>query len=102
MNLKTQPLRNPKWLIAVRSIPCVITGNPDGNDPAHVRYGCYRAGGKPDDNLVLPLRHDLHVAQHNHKGGEIGFWREMINRDAHFLMECVKAYARQLYRENNP
>lgn len=61
---KENRLRDPKWLIAVRSIPCVVTGNPDGNDPAHIRYGCLSGGMKPADDLVLPLRHDIHVDQH--------------------------------------
>lgn len=100
-NFKQPRLEDPKWLVAVRSIPCVVTGNPEGNDPAHIRYGLSGGTGyKPPDNLVLPLRHDLHAAQHTHKGGEVGFWRDMMNQDDRFMMECIKAYARQLYREN--
>lgn len=99
---KKKRLEDKAWLVRVRSIPCILTNNPEGNDPAHIRYGFLCASDKPDDDLVLPLRHDMHVAQHNHRGGEIGFWREVMAHDDHFMMECVKAYARQLYRENNP
>lgn len=96
-------MENPDWLIRIRDLPCVLTHNPEGNDPAHIRYGL--SGGmarKPDDDLALPLRHDLHDAQHNHRGGEVGFWIEHISMNPEFLMECLKAYARQLYKENNP
>jgi hypothetical protein len=101
-NFKIPRLENKKWLIALRDFPCVVTGNRGGNDPAHIRYGLTGGMGlKPPDDLALPLRHDQHVAQHNHKGGEVGYWREVFANDERFMMDCLKAYARQLYRENN-
>lgn len=96
---KEERLRDPAWLKRVRDLPCVVTRTAGGNDPAHLRYGL--SGGialKPSDDLVLPLRHDMHMEQH--RIGEVAFWQDIMATDSHFMMECIKAYARQLYREN--
>lgn len=99
-NFKKPRIENPAWLKKVRDMPCVLTGNPDNNDPAHIRFGHEGGMGlKPGDDLVLPLRHDLHGTQH--QVGEVAFWRAYITSNDRFMMECIKAYARQLYRENN-
>lgn len=80
-------------------MPCVLTGHVPPSDPAHIRYGCLSTGRKPDDDLVLPLAHELHQEQHNI--GEVKFWLEQLMKDHHFAMECVKAYARELYRKHH-
>lgn len=83
-------------------MPCVATGQShDPCDPAHIRAGLSGGVGmKPSDDLVLPLSHAAHMEQHHI--GERPFWLKVMQRDSHFMMECVKAYARQLYRENRP
>ncbi len=102
-NFKKERIRDPKWLKKVKMMRCCITGaSPDAVpiDPSHIRYG--QGGGmglKPPDNLVIPLAHGLHVLSHSI--GEIAFFKQYIIRNEHFMMDCVKAYARQLYEENH-
>lgn len=101
MNLKVPLIRNPKWLDKVRAMPCILSGRPGPSDPAHIRHGLGGGMGiKPGDNRVLPLNHELHAIQHNI--GEVRFWVKYLPSDPDLLMECVKAYAEKLYRENNP
>lgn len=95
-NFKNPPLRDPKWLKQVSEMPCILTGRVPPSDPAHVSYLRLSQSKAPDD-CVLPLCHDLHAEQHNI--GEKAFWRHQMNHDDHFMMECVKAFARQLYRD---
>ncbi len=98
-NFKQDRLRNPSWLKQVRDMPCVVTGTMGGNDPAHIRHGLSGGIGlKPPDDLVLPLRHDMHMEQH--RKGEVAFWHEVLANDSILMMECLKAYARQLYKDN--
>lgn len=97
---KSKTLRDPAWLKAVREMPCVLTGKPGPNDPAHIRYG--HGGGmgmKPPDNRVLPLSHELHIEQH--RVGEVSFWRHHVMVNPDFLMACVVAYAEKLHREKS-
>ena len=99
-NFKQKRLEDPAYLKAIREKDCVISGMPGPSDPAHIRYGL--AGGmgrKPDDNLVVPLSHKLHQIQHNI--GEVSFWCKYLPQNPHFLMECVKAYAREQYRKKD-
>ena len=98
---KTDIIRDANWRARVRTLPCVLTGyqwvegSEIGVDPSHIRYGCYSAGMKPSDDLVLPLRHDLHAKSHNM--GEVRFWTTYLTPE--LMMEALKAYARQMYRE---
>lgn len=55
---------------------------------------------KPPDNLVLPLSHELHAIQH--QVGEVKFWCKYLPANPDLLMDCVKAYAEKLYKDNNP
>lgn len=97
---KDKTLRDPAWLKAVREMPCVLTGKPGPNDPAHIRYG--HGGGmgmKPPDSRVLPLSHDLHLQQHSI--GEKRFWLMHIMDNPDFMMACIVAYAEKLHREKS-
>lgn len=101
MNFKTPVIRNPKWLKRVSDMDCVLSNTPGPNDPAHIRYGLEGGMGmKPGDDLVLPLTHTLHQVQHNI--GEVKFWVRYLPQNPDLLMKCVKAYARELYRKENP
>lgn len=95
---KTNPIRDSKWLKQVSDMACVATGaDHQPCDPAHIRAGGSAGMGiKPSDDLVLPLSHEAHMRQH--QIGEKAFWFEVLSKDRAFMMECVKAYARQLYR----
>ena len=100
MMQKNKPLRDPAWLETVRDMPCVLTGKPGPNDPAHLRYG--HGGGmgvKPPDNRVLPLSRELHAQQH--RVGEVRFWRYHVMINPDFMMSCVVALAEKLYREQS-
>jgi len=94
-------IRNPKYLQKVREMACVVTNRPGPSDPAHIRHGLGGGMGmKPGDNLVLPLSHEMHRDQH--QIGERRFWLKAMQMNGDFMMECVKAYARQLYNEEAP
>ena len=99
---KHQPLRDPKYVIAVRYMPCVATGYtyyegaPLGVDPAHIRDGLGGGmGRKPDDNLILPLRHDIHLSES--RFGEVAMWR--LHMTDELMMDALRALARERYRE---
>ena len=44
----------------VKTRPCVITNNPEGNDPMHV----HSKGSFGSDYSQIPVRHDLHQESH--------------------------------------
>lgn len=95
---KQNLVRDKAYLKAVRGMPCVITGRTGEDiDPAHIRYGCLSMGMKPGDDLTVPLSNELHRQQHD--GGEVVFWLTQMNERPEFAMRCLKAYAREQYRE---
>lgn len=97
--MKDKPLRDPAWLKAVREMPCVLTGKPGPNDPAHIRYGLGGGMGmKPPDNRVLPLSPEFHLQQHSI--GERRFWMIHMMDNPDFMMSCILALAEKLYRQN--
>lgn len=94
---KPQAMRDPEYLLHLRTEPCIVSGHRATEwlavDPSHV--GSRGRGIKSDDSLALPIRHDLHVELHQH--GEVSFYRKNLPDDV--LMLCVKAYCREKYRE---
>lgn len=109
--LKELPLRDAVWLHQVKTLPCEIC-DACPCDPAHIREGVCKAGGKPADDLVVPLCRVHHNEQHNI--GERNFWRIHFNRndglrrrvfdeykvpmDGLAMMNGLKLYARNLYK----
>lgn len=70
----------PKHLAFVRTLPSLIPGYGPV-DAAHVRYGELRFGKdptgmqeKPDDFWLVPLAHEVHMAQHGR--GERAWWED--------------------------
>lgn len=68
------------YLDKVRKLPCLICGDPNRTEAAHLRVGVYRygkrptgAGEKSDDRWALPLCNDHHREQHA-EGDEIAWW----------------------------
>jgi len=68
----------PKHLAWVRTLPSLIPG-AGPVEAAHIRYGdrvygkdSTGMGEKPDDMWVVPLAHDVHMAQH--AAGERTWW----------------------------
>lgn len=100
INPKQDRIRDRKYLDWLHDQPCVLSGNPSGNDPAHIRYGCFSGGMKPSDDLVLPLRHDLHTMQDR---GELSFWRTQLSMGTlysdNLMMDALKALAEKRYQE---
>lgn len=99
---KSKRLDDPAYRIAVRSMPCVVTGYtyyegaPLGVDPAHIRDGLGGGmGRKPDDNLILPLRHDIHLSES--RFGEVAMWR--LNMTDDLMMDALRALARERYEQ---
>ena len=96
--MKQKNLRDPKWLVAVREMPCTIYDcNKTPSEPAHIRLG--GTGGtalKPPDDMVVPLCHHHHAEQH--RIGERTFWSKVFAADPLFMIRCLQSYARQLYQ----
>jgi hypothetical protein len=68
----------PKHLAWIRELPSLIRG-AGPVEAAHIRFSDLRYGKdhtgmseKPDDMWVVPLAHDVHMAQH--QVGEHGWW----------------------------
>lgn len=66
-------------LALIRKLPCIITGERERIEAAHIRmsdaaYGKRNAGigQKPDDRWTLPLSAKAHAEQH--EGNERWFW----------------------------
>lgn len=87
-------LRDPKYLKAVRDMPCLFTGQMANSNesvvPAHI--GSAGKGIKSPDNEVMPLRDSVH--QRMHSMGDITVLREA---PPWLLREAFRAYAREEY-----
>lgn len=82
--------RDPKYIKSFAKEgehTCLLTNAPYP-DGAHIRHGFLGAGMKPDDNLVIPLRHDLHQIQHNI--GEVRFWEAYYRQIPYYLRRKVE------------
>lgn len=73
--------RNPKYLRWLRTLPCLICGDPTSTEAAHVRYSEYKSGkinpgkgAKPSDLWALNLCSYHHAMQHT--VGEREFWKQ--------------------------
>ena len=97
-NLKQPPFRDAAWLSEVRNMPCEITGRQPPSDPAHIRKGANGGTGMKPDDYVLPLSHELHAEQH--RCGEVSFHLKYMTLYSDYMMRCVRARAREIYREN--
>lgn len=67
-------------LAFIRTLPCLVCGNPHETQAAHIRFAdlsvAKLAGGisiKPDDKYAVPLCGLEHNEQHDH-GDERGWW----------------------------
>lgn len=83
-------IKSESHLAFVRTLPCVVCGNPHETEAAHVRYADPRAakkitgmGTKPDDAFVIPLCSDEHREQH--EVGEKLFWKQHAPIDPVFV-----------------
>lgn len=97
MFAKQMALRDEKYLLHLRTRPCLITGLyalPDESVVA-CHLGTRGRGIKSDDSLALPLLNRFHIMQP--QMGEVSMYREHLPDDVFLL--CLKAYARELYAE---
>jgi hypothetical protein len=87
----------PTHLDFIRTLPCLITGKKA--EAAHVSFTLKVAGKadkgvgkKADDVYVLPLSHTMHMQQHDHPKGEVGFWaaRGLDRKDVVIL--CLRLW----------
>lgn len=94
---KDKALRDEKYLLHLRTQPCLISGlyAHDGESVVPCHIGTRGRGIKSDDSLAFPLLNRFHVMQP--EMGEISMYRKHLP-DYVFLL-CLKAYARELYRE---
>lgn len=92
--MKQKVIRDRKYLIWLRSQPCILTGfratEYEAVDPAHI--GQAGMGMKSGDDEALPVKHSLHVKMH---GGEISTLRELA--PVWLLRAAFRAYAREFY-----
>ena len=88
-----KPIRNPKYLAYVRSLPCSVSratrdqyGRP--NVAAHVRLGGDGGMGmKPSDTRTVPLTAFLHEKQH--AIGERTFWTQSRKDPQDIIIACL-------------
>lgn len=82
-----------KYLDYLHGQPCFLSGfeghEHETVDPAHVRHGYLGISKKPPPWTAIPLKHALHVDQHN--TGEVRWWRDQLASNDYALMEAVKA-----------
>ena len=78
-------VHSEKHLDFVRSLPCVVCGDPTTTEAAHIRFGFEAIGKrpvgigeKPDDLWTVPLCSAHHRMQH--QSNERNFW-QAFNRD---------------------
>lgn len=70
---KNKPIRNPKHLNFIRSLPCVVCWLPPRSQAAHVSKGNWKATGmKVGDDNTLPMCFKCH--HESHQKGELKFW----------------------------
>lgn len=88
-------LRDPAYLVHLRSQPCIITGmyGDDHHSVVAAHIGTAGTGIKSPDNWAVPLAHDLHMLAH--QKGEISMFREHMPDD--LLREAVRLLAEQRY-----
>lgn len=101
MTLPRKPVRDPAYLKAVRSMPCIVTlkraSAEESVVPAHLRCASGGVGQKPDDRHVLPLLASEHDQQH--REGELPYWLRQLNADRALLKEILRLAARGRYEE---
>lgn len=89
-------IRDPAYLIYLRSQPCILTGfmgnDYEAVDPCHI--GTAGRGVKSSDDEALPIRHSLHVEGHN--SGEISMLRKHAPNAV--LRAAFRALAREDYQ----
>ena len=90
------PLRDRKYLDALRDMRCIVTsrkGHPDIEtvDPAHI--GTYGKGMKSSDAHALPVLHSVHLDMHSR--GEITVLRELLPDSV--FRDMLRAYAEARY-----
>lgn len=77
VNFKCPPIRSPKHLAFIRTLPCIIRGSVGDVEAAHIRSGSDGGMGmKPSDSYVVPLHFYEHKIQHDQ--GEKAFFGERL------------------------
>lgn len=88
------PLRDKKYLAAIRKLPCLVCRLTPCGEAAHVRMlSGAGMGRKPGDRRTLPACHTCHMYQHSI--GEVPFWAEMQIDPIAVIVELVEAYPNQ-------
>lgn len=90
-------IRDPKYLIWLRTQRCIFTGLPprdfEAVDPMHI--GTAGKSIKSSDDEALPVLHSIH--REAHQNGEMTVLRAYIPDDV--LRAAMRAYARELYAQ---
>jgi len=88
-------LRDPAYLLHLRSQPCIITGQygDEYHSVVAAHIGTAGKGIKAPDNWALPLSQSLHVL--GHQKGEISMFRRELPDQV--LRDALRAYAEQYY-----
>ena len=94
---KPLPIRDERWLVHLRSEPCLLTGvyGSDYESVVAAHIGTRGRSVKSSDDEAIPLCDRLHKL--GHQKGEVTMLRE--NAPDWLIREAFRAYAREMYRE---
>lgn len=91
-------IRDKKYTTWLRTQRCVATGQYsneyDAVEAAHI--GTAGKGIKSSDDECLPMIHSEHMESHR---GDASYWLRIFETDPHLMRLCLRAYARELYKE---
>jgi hypothetical protein len=90
---KLSPVRDAKWMIALRDYPSVLTGLR-GPTVVGMHLGSLGTGIKRCDSQALPGEQHYHKLGHDK--GEITMLREHVLDDV--LRDALRLYAENMYR----
>jgi hypothetical protein len=93
---KTIPLRDPKYLAWLRTLPCVVCGLGPC-EAAHQRLLGGGTSSKPDDRYALPYCFACHHGvEHNLNGGILTLWNQNLPGNFEWTREELRDHLRIL------
>ena len=90
-------IRDRPYREHVATLPCLAC-NRYGVQAAHESHGNYARGLKASDDLCMPLCPECH-RKHDQGVGISTFWIGVLSANRLLMMDMVKAWLRQQYRE---
>lgn len=98
--------RIPKYLAAVRKVPCSTCPENRGSHAHHIRFGAFGRmagiGRKPPDWAVTPLCFKCHTSLHDYRNGEEEWWRERAIDAYAYRKELFTTWLAAVRRKTDP